>query len=842
MPTDQIRFSIVSAVYDVARYLDAFIDSIEGQDFPRDRFEVIAVNDGSTDESLQRLQAWEASRPGLVRVVSQENAGLGGARNAGLPLVRGQWVSFADPDDVLPPNYLSEVAAFLDANPSTAMVGTSMIFLDDATGELSDTHPTRNRFAEGNVLRDLTRFPGHVFGSAPAAFMRTDEIRRQRLEFDTRVRPHFEDGHFCIRYLLGVERPTVGLVATARYHYRKRSDGSSLLQGSLAHPGRYTDVLRHGYLDILRRGAAQESSGMPPEFVQNIVIYELSWYFSTQDRPAGAVTAAVGPVADEFHRLMAEIRGLLAPDVIASFSMRRLKPEWREILLHAYEPEPWRSHVALSRLDVDQGLARISYRYTGDQPREELFSGDAVVAPHHAKVREFEYHGRVLLHERIAWISASSAVGVRLDGDALEVQPATSDAGLPRLRRRSIRGRLIRWLAASSLARRRFGGAWVLMDRVHDAGDSGEILFRHLRTSEPTVSAWFVIEAGTADYRRLRSEFGGRVVAHGSTSWKLLMANCAHLISSHTDEPIVRPPALRRVGKPRWRFTFLQHGVIKDDISGWLNAKPIDLFITSTPQEQASIAGDRNRYVFTTKEVKLTGIPRFDRLLEVAGRIDEARRDIVLVAPTWRQWLFPPLPADTQRRELDPAALESEFVRCWRSLLGSPELEALCRAEGLTLGFLAHPNLQPAVPLLRLPPHVRPLTFHDGDVQEHFARAAMMVTDYSSMAFNAAYLNRPVVYFQFDRDRVLGGEHVGRRGYFDYESDGFGPVATSVDAAVRAMTETLRAGRRPAPEFQARIDAAFPLRDGKCSERVTEEIRRSTRPASVEPHAEDAVA
>jgi CDP-glycerol glycerophosphotransferase (TagB/SpsB family) len=97
------------------------------------------------------------------------------------------------------------------------------------------------------------------------------------------------------------------------------------------------------------------------------------------------------------------------------------------------------------------------------------------------------------------------------------------------------------------------------------------------------------------------------------------------------------------------------------------------------------------------------------------------------------------------------------------------------------------------------------------------------------MAFNAAYIERPVVYFQFDRDRVLSGEHLGRRGYFDYERDGYGPVAATYDEALTAITETVDFGAKPRPEYASRIHEAFPHRDGKCTERVYKAIAKSSK-------------
>lgn len=847
--TQQVQFSIITAVYNVARYLDDFIESIERQTYPRDRFEVIAVDDGSTDESLVALRAWEQRRPGLVTVMSKENGGQASARNAGLELARGHWVTFTDPDDVLAPDYFSEVAAFLDGNPTANMIATNRLILNDATAAVTDTHPLRAHFRLGNWLRDIGHYPDFFHGHAPAAFFPLEEIRRQHLRFDLKVRPNFEDGHFCCHYLLALEQPTIGFVARAHYLYRKRQDGSSTLQGSFGHPGRYTDVLRHGFLDVLRLGAQKTFTGVAPEWLQNFVLYELSWYFSNQDAHAGAVTAAVGSVADEFHELLGQILGYISKDVIRGFSVRPMRPAWTDVLLHGYEPEPWHSdfgHVA--QLDPAQGLVKLSYRFTGDPPREELLSGGQVVSATHAKVRAIEYQGRVLLRERVLWFSSRQSVRLRLDGHDLNLQftvprpnhilrPAQIRRGLAprvaltRLKSRSLGERFILRLARSRLVRRFFGDAWVLMDRITDAGDSAERLFQYLRQSRPSINAWLVVEAGTPDWRRLRREGHRRIVPHGSLRWKLLMANCRHLISSHADVPVMRPTALSFM-EPKWRFTFLQHGVIKDDLSAWLNSKRIDLFITSTPQEHASIAGDHTPYTFTTKEVKLTGLPRFDRLREIGERVTLEQRDLVLLAPTWRTWFAPQLQSGSHRRVIDATFLESEFVQNWMSVLKSPVLAAVCAQERLTIGFLPHPNLQPALPGMDLPPHVQSLTFADSDVQELFARSAVLVTDYSSMAFNAAYIDRPVVYFQFDRERVLAGEHLGRRGYFEYERDGFGPVAHTVDEAVRAIIETIRAGRSPTPMYQARIDSTFPLRDGHCCERVVDEIMRSTRALS----------
>ena len=130
---------------------------------------------------------------------------------------------------------------------------------------------------------------------------------------------------------------------------------------------------------------------------------------------------------------------------------------------------------------------------------------------------------------------------------------------------------------------------------------------------------------------------------------------------------------------------------------------------------------------------------------------------------------------------------------------------------------------------------MQPLTYAEHDVQELISRARLMVTDYSSIAFDAAYTGRPLAYFQFDTEQMLEGSHVGSRGYFDFQRDGFGPVAHTLDDAVRAIQDVIEAGVDPMPEYADRIAETFAGRDGGCCARVVEAVRRSARPADDGP-------
>ena len=857
MSRSRPRFTVVTAVYNVEPYLPDFIRSIEEQRFDLDRVEVIAVDDGSTDGSLALLEAWATRRPGLVKVLSQPNAGQGSARNLGLEQATGEWVTFTDPDDMLDRGFLAVADRFAREHRDVEVLAPNPWLLEEGKGKLTDLHPRRAQFADGNRVADLTREPNAFTGSATIAIFRLDRIRDLGLRYDTRIQPNFEDGHFAVCFLLGLGRPRVGILRDAVYIYRKRAARDSSLQRSLGDARRYTAVFQYGYLDVIER--ARSRHDRVPEWLQHVLIYELSWYLSADESPSSEIRLP-DDLVPRFHELFAQTIDHLEPDVVARHTVRPLKSVWADIFAHVGRPGPWHSStIALTKVDAQAGLRRIGYRFVGRPPVESFGIDGTAVVPLYQKTMAHSYYGRILVRERIVWLPADGRLDVRLDDTAMKVRKGWPDA--PRLTRslspadrlRSyirlstsgvvatvrrgatrIGGRVaapvVRAAARSGRYRSTFGDAWALMDRVHNADDNGQRLFEYLRAERPEINAWFVIEKGTLDWDRLRAAGERRVVAYGSFRWLMLMLNCTWLLSSHADIAIVSPPGLSWVDpEPTWKFAFLQHGVIKDDLSRWLNAKDVDLFVVSTEPELHSIVDDDTTYAFTDKETRLTGLPRFDRLLAKARAVAPDDRDLVIVAPTWRTWLAAPVGRTSQRKVIDDTFWDSDYLENWVALLGSQRLADAAARRGWRIGFMPHPNMQPVLSAIDLPPHVEAVTFDDRDVQELYARCALLVTDYSSVAFNVAYVNGPVVYFQFDRDDVLAGGHLGRPGYFDYERDGFGPVATTVDEVVDAIVASIDHGSSPNGEYQARIDRTFVDRDGRACARVVAEVEALSR-------------
>jgi glycosyltransferase involved in cell wall biosynthesis/CDP-glycerol glycerophosphotransferase (TagB/SpsB family) len=853
------RYSVVSAVYNVAPYLDAFFESLTRQtlDFATG-IELIVVDDGSTDRSPEIIAKWRRRYPENIVQLRKENGGQASARNLGLRYATGRWVTFLDPDDFIAPDYFAEVERVLAAaSAPPSFVSCNFVFYDESTKAPSDTHPLRYRFARGEQCVDFAKPTRHIQLSAPTAFFDAQVIARHSLTFGETIRPSFEDAHFVNTYLLHVPERAAVFVPSARYFYRKRRNGTSTLDTAWTHPGLFGVVLEDGVLALMHSWRAQ--TGSVPAFVQRTVLYHLLWYFKRLINAEHRIAFLDNAQKARFLALLRECFAQIDAATINDFELAGIWFFHRVGLLATFKAaEPPHQIVYVDTVDFTRRLLKL--RYFCGAPGHESFSLDEErVGPLFETVRTHTFVGETFVRERIVWLPLRphGQLAVMLGGKRARLSlngkqhPALAMADIldhfaavrrtPKAAPKNASERVARalaWLAARPVVQRRYGDAWVLMDRDVQADDNAEHLYRHLRTAHPEVNARFLLARRSHDWKRLKRE-DFRLVPFGSLRHTLLMLNASHLIASHIDRYVLDAvPASRFPGRLRYRLTFLQHGVTKDDLSDWFNTKDIDCLVTASPQEYASIAGSGTRYKFSARETALTGFPRHDALAAHAG---ESAERVILIMPTWRAGLAGSTRRGTFRRRLNASFTESEYFRQWNALLASPALAAMAAQFGYRVQFYPHANVALYASCFDLPPHCELVTHPAGSIQDVFRRAAVMVTDYSSVAFEFALLRRPVVYFQFDREAVFNGAHIYRQGYFDYERDGFGPVCLTHDETLGALQGLLARGAKPEQVYAARAASFLPLRDGGCCERTYRAIAALDKPASAPAPTVEAV-
>lgn len=207
---NNIKVSVILAVYNAEKFLEKCLDSIIGQSLKN--LEIICINDGSTDASLAILEAYE-KRDGRIRIFTKENEGLGGAsaRNLGLEKVRGEYVSILDSDDFFDLSMLEKAARRADETQADVVVFGGCEY-DQATGV---SYPAGsilnvNALPEEEVFsyRDC---PKNIFQISAgmawnklyrASFLKQYGLRFQRIKYT-------DDAYFTFAHMVLAKRITI---------------------------------------------------------------------------------------------------------------------------------------------------------------------------------------------------------------------------------------------------------------------------------------------------------------------------------------------------------------------------------------------------------------------------------------------------------------------------------------------------------------------------------------------------------------------------------------------------------------------------------------------------------
>ena len=113
MKQSDYDISIIVPVYNVESYLRMCLDSLIVQTYDFSKMEVITINDGSTDGSLNILQEYHNKYENII-ILDEENSGLSETRNKGMRIAKGKYILFLDSDDTLTPNSIENLITFFD--------------------------------------------------------------------------------------------------------------------------------------------------------------------------------------------------------------------------------------------------------------------------------------------------------------------------------------------------------------------------------------------------------------------------------------------------------------------------------------------------------------------------------------------------------------------------------------------------------------------------------------------------------------------------------------------------------------------------------------------------------
>lgn len=262
MSNEQITVSIIMPIYNGEKYLATALDDLINQTF--DNFEIICVNDGSTDESSEIINHYASKDSRIIRI-DQENRGVAAARNAGIDQARGRYIVFCDDDDLFSPCMLEKMVAAMNEYDADICIPNGYK-LDMADSERvvefdfvnKKFLPEQMCFSPQEAGRFLLNFPTFFIYK----MYRTSFVRENDMHFDAKRAE--EDALFFTQALLLARRIVVIL---DRLFYYRVNDGASVSDEI------FKDSILAGYESMLTVKSMLQEYGIydDPDFHQSYV-------------------------------------------------------------------------------------------------------------------------------------------------------------------------------------------------------------------------------------------------------------------------------------------------------------------------------------------------------------------------------------------------------------------------------------------------------------------------------------------------------------------------------------------------------------------------------------------
>lgn len=741
------KVSIILACYNVEAFIeDAFESIVRQSAFAQ--FEVIPVNDGSKDRTWEIIQEYQQRYPQNFFPITfdQGSGGPGRPRNAALDKARGEYVIFMDPDDRIHKDGYSKLLRSIEKHKSDIVIATRYGVKEKAGPE----NPVWvDWMADPPYVNEGSyRVKLDLLSQRPVilkSIYRRDLIEQYGLRFLEGVSSS-EDEIFDKKYLLLSDKITK--INDVVYLY------------TVARTGSITSKIRIKVYEDLVPIFAGLDDALSVYFNEAIVAYRVAALLRTFYLP----------------KLLLLDPGLtdqaleLCRDACESFGFDRL---------------------LLTANAVDRRIVEL--------------------------IRDRQYSQLMLffMNQRVSGTARRSRAQARQlkEMDRRPVKLALKATKLVGLGRRAVReegglGKLWTTRIRKNLAGSP-NGYWVFMDRREKASDNGEALYRYVRDNRVHDKIAFVVRRDSPDYARLVAD-GFNVVAYNTVEHWRLLYNCEYFFASHVDDVIIKPWTEFGVGdgKPRFKLVFLQHGIIRSDLSGWLGAKRYHVFCASAKREYNGLINNV-RYNLDPGTVKLTGLARHDLLEAKDG-------DYVLVSPTWRSFL-----TDANEGEF----LDSEFYRNWYGLIYDPRVREALSAAGVHIKLVLHSSLSQFAHCFPQDKHVQVVPFSQvTSFAELLSSAQAMITDYSTISFDMLYLRRPVVYYTFPELRKHSTNNGADLGLYSE----LGYRVEEHEQAVAALVAAAGRGFRSEEEKVRAADEFFEYADRQNSKRIIDAVLEGT--------------
>lgn len=870
--------SAIVPAYNCADSIAATVKSLLAQTVDQEKLEIILVNDGSADSTLESCNSLAANAPNII-VIDKPNGGVGSARNAGIEAARGKYIAFLDSDDTLLPETLEAAVHFFDQHYDEIDLVTYPMLLFNEKREWS--HVREKVLTETGVY-DLTKlqYAFSLITNVNVIVKNDDSLPRFREDLLIH-----EDELFFMNVLLRKQK--VGFCKKGAYRYHQR-------------PGSAISTKMHPYYQFEKNiGFWEELFGRyddkAPVYLQASFLNEINWklrkdlvfpYHYNEDAFERAVNRIrtlmdrvdddvilTSPRADDYyHHYLVHLKpsARLSCTVVGGTIALR---DGEDVLLcrNHVEADIVKTRVFNGELKLTGILRSVLFEYVG-KPRLFLLVDDAnpFELPLFHTLSDFHVgHTRTntfwkfeadipfktcssvsfllvskgsQLPIKLAFsskanldtqygIDSFSACGREMHVGRMRSEITIANASpLSIAKSRALNTRstlktnrrafLIRSLYP--FRRRQRKPLWLYYDRGGVGGDNAYLQFIHDLPQDDGINRYYVArESRTTLDKMFDASQRRHVVDFSSTTHRFMHLDADRIITSYIEHenwcPFTQKSLRGLADIIHYDIVYLQHGVLHAHMP-WKFGADNRLFDYEVVSTQFEIDNLVSNYGFQRKQLLESGMPRYD-LVDP----NTAPQRKILFAPSWRKNLV----AEQQGLRFTAkksAFLESSFWKASKRFLESEALHSLLQAYDYTLDVKLHPIFSIYEDKFRTLESDR-VRIVDSVTESDYQ---VFVTDYSSWVFDFVYLKRAIAYFLPDEREFKAGLN----GYRELDlplEDGFGPLAKTADDLVNSLEGILRRGGSPDARHASKMDGFFLHYDNSQRDRLYEALMASWR-------------
>ncbi len=842
-----MEFSVIIKTFNSEEWIEKTLESIINQELNfEENIEVIIVDHYSRDDTDSICLRYMDNYPKNFIIIKNELSNVTDAENIALSCANGKYVNILNYESSLTRTTLQSVLTYFNEHDDVDVVATPIYFINHD----DENHWSNIRFNKNQTV-NLIENPEYYQIFGPSSFIRKSAIKN--ISFP---KINYSEDTVFINDIL-INNPQIGLC----------NKGKCECDVILMHDTHYNDAIstkeyylglnENNFKHLIKR--CLDTFNYVPQFIQNAIMYHLSIMLNVKDTKKILNKEEITKFESDLHYVLNYIDneiilnysiaedsaklnafllkyGKLTPDLLSNFELDKIFINNYDIINNKLYVLANCADVFDEDVDVFVNGKKIKKNVVNFPQKDKTYFDYTYYKDYSFEFNldlstderyeiEFRTNGVRLTIDFSRPCNFSKVVGYAktknylsiLNDDKILIEKKTNGKWIKQeikslihmLKEREqgykvgIPFRIAYMLGYPFLKNRHI---WFFMDRPDSGDDNGMHMFKYTADKDKDVEKYFILEKNGKNYSEI--EKIGKVLPFKSIKHRYLGLFAENIITSHPDNQIIYPfwasyPHL--AGLLKSNTIFLQHGIIKDDISGWLNKynMNLSLFITSSIKEYESIF--ENPYNYSKDVIKLLGLPRFD------GLENEEDKKQIIFMPSWRRYLDDKSPQFISK---------TKFFKNFNSLINNEKLIKKAKEYGYEIIFRPHPNIYKFIDLYDTNDYVK-IDFEQINYQTLFNRGSLLITDYSSVAFDFSYLKKPILYYQYIDDYHFDVE----TGYFNYESMGFGEICKSEDELVDMIIEYIENDCKMKEKYLKRVDEFYFYTDKNNCERVYNAIK-----------------